>query len=293
MSKIILIGGSNVDFIATSDSPIIEKTSNIGKISISHGGVMRNVCQNLATLNNECIFFTCLGNDSFGKSIKEELDSLKVTTLFPFTNLPTSKYVVINDSNHDIKEAICDNRVIDELNINFIKKHIEIFNESNYIFLDSNLNEEFIHDLYDLFPNKKICFDAISRQKVRKFKDLLLKTYLIKCNIYEAQELVGENIDNDELLDKFISLGVKSIIISRGSSSILYLDNFQKGEIKIKKVDNFINTTGCGDALFSGIIDKLCENKSLKESIEFGIKLSLLTLQDEKACSEKIKIYSK
>ncbi len=293
MNKIILLGGSNVDFIATSEFPLIEKTSNIGNISISHGGVMRNVCQNLALLNNKCIFFTCLGNDIFGKSIKEELDSLKVEVYSPKTYLPTSKYVVINDYNHDIKEAICDNRVIDELNIEFIKEHLNIFNESEYIFLDSNLNEKFINDIYNLFPNKKICFDAISKQKARKFKNLLNKTYLIKCNIYEAQELINEEIDGEELLNKFLNKGIKNIVISRGSKSILYIENGIKGEVLVNKVENFINTTGCGDALFSGIIDKLIEGKSLKECIEFGIKLSSLTLQDEKACSDKIKIYSK
>lgn len=46
-----------MDFIATSNEKLILKTSNIGSISVSSGGVMRNVCQNLATLNNKCIFY--------------------------------------------------------------------------------------------------------------------------------------------------------------------------------------------------------------------------------------------
>ena len=283
-----------MDFIATSNEKLILKTSNIGSISVSSGGVMRNVCQNLATLNNKCIFFTALGNDEFGHIIINELNKLNVESYYPESKFPTSKYVAINDFDHDMINAICDNRVIDDLNIEFIKKHLDKFDESEYIFLDSNLNEKFIHDLYHLFPNKKICFEAISRAKVRKFLDLLDKSYLIKCNIYEAYEIAGsDNLSKDELLDRFLELGIKNAVISRGSDSILYLENSKKGEIKIEKVSNFVNTTGCGDALFSGIIDKLNENKSLKEGIEFGIKLSNLTLQDEKACSEKIKIYSK
>ena len=283
-----------MDFIATSSEKIIPKTSNIGSISVSSGGVMRNVCQNLATLNNKCIFFSAIGNDEFGNIIVNELNKLNVEIYYPKSNFPTSKYIAINDYDHDMINAICDNRVIDDLNIDFIKNHLDLFNESEYIFLDSNLNEKFIHDLYKLFPNKKICFEAISRVKVRKFLDLLDKTYLIKCNIYEAYEIVGcDNLSKDDLLDKFINLGIKNACISRGSDSILYIENGIKGEIHVEKVDNFVNTTGCGDALFSGIIDKLNEGKSLKEGIEFGIKLSNLTLQDEKACSNKIKIYSK
>lgn len=289
MSEILLIGGSNVDYIATSRDKLIPKTSNIGIISISSGGVMRNVTYNLANLGNKCHFITAIGKDSDGDKIIQELEDKNVSVYTPLSSLPTSKYVAMNDNNHDMITAICDNRIINDLTLNFVLNNKELINKFEYIILDSNLSEPFISDLYHEFWDKKFIVEAISRVKVRRFIPFLKNTYLVKCNIFEAKEIVGDDsLDGEELLDKFIELGIKNAVISRGGDSILFIDNLKKGEVKLEKQTNFKNTTGCGDDLFSGIIDSLMQKKSLKEAIEFGVKLSTLTLFDEKACSDSI-----
>ena len=48
----LLFGGSNIDYIGTSDEKLIDGVSNIGSVSISFGGVMRNIAENLARLGN-------------------------------------------------------------------------------------------------------------------------------------------------------------------------------------------------------------------------------------------------
>ena len=56
MEKVILIGGSNIDYIGTSKEELISNVSNVGTVSISFGGVMRNICENLLRLNNKITF---------------------------------------------------------------------------------------------------------------------------------------------------------------------------------------------------------------------------------------------
>ena len=52
---------------------------------------------------------------------------------------------------------------------------------------------------------------------------------------------------------------------------------------------NIKNTTGCGDALFSGILHSLINDLSLDEGVELGIKMAYLTLLSDSAVSLEIK----
>jgi hypothetical protein len=49
---ILLVGGSNIDYIATANDKLIRHSSNIGELEVSFGGVMRNVVEKIA-------FFIC------------------------------------------------------------------------------------------------------------------------------------------------------------------------------------------------------------------------------------------
>ena len=98
----LLIGGSNVDYIATSRDKLQKRVSNIGEVSISFGGVMRNIAENLARLGNKIDFITAIGEDANGKEMRNELIKLGINVITPKTDYPSGSYVAINDANHDM-----------------------------------------------------------------------------------------------------------------------------------------------------------------------------------------------
>ena len=69
MPKVLVVGASNVDYVALSNNKLIRKDSNIGKLNITFGGVGRNIVENLAILEDDVSFITFLGNDGFGKEL--------------------------------------------------------------------------------------------------------------------------------------------------------------------------------------------------------------------------------
>lgn len=296
MSKILLLGGCNVDYIATSTAPLIMKSSNIGKVSISFGGVMRNVVENLARLGNECYFLTAIGNDAYGKKMKNELEkTLKVHLLMPKTNKKTSSYLCINDSNNDMAVALNDMEIMDDLNAQFLKTNKNLIDSFEKIVIDSNLNEEALEFLFKNFKDKKIYCEGISAEKVIKYRPYLKNIYLLKCNFYEASALINKNLPIKEIIEEIKNSGVKNCVITQGAEDVFYLDNGEISSYKVNKISKINgNTTGCGDAMFAGIIDSLLDNKSLKEAIEFGNKLSVLTLETTSAVNKfvgKVKNY--
>ena len=222
-NSLLLIGGSNIDFIATSDNKIIKNASNIGAVSISNGGVMRNIAENLARLGNSIDFITAIGNDSLGNSLKQELMNLGVKIYTPNTLNSTGSYVAINNYNHDLYASICDNKIIDDISIDYLKTLDHLFQTHEYVAIDTNLNQEVIDYVFINYPNKKYIVDGISPTKVLKIKKHLNKIFLLKCNINEARSLMDIDLLEKDLVSGLLARGTKNVVVSNGSKDIYFL----------------------------------------------------------------------
>lgn len=289
MANVLVIGSSNVDFVGISEDLLIKKQSNPGKINVYFGGVMKNVCENLARLGHECTFVTAIGDDLYGLKMKDYLKELGIKTIIPESKLPSATNLVINDSNKKIIAGICDPRIIDEITVDFVESNKNLINTFNYIVLDSNLNEDVIAYIFNNFQSKNIICEAISSAKVQRFQKFLDKIYLLKCNIGEAQTLMNINLSERDLVGGLLARGVKNVVVSNSSEDIYYGNDARDiGFVEVKKITDFKSTTGCGAALLSGVIDGLISKKSIKESVSFGNQLATITLQAEGPTSEEI-----
>jgi len=292
--SILFIGGTNIDYIATSDEPLISHSSNIGKLEISFGGVMRNVVENCARLGAECHFITIIGQDTLGKTIKKYMEDLGVKLYSPVTLLNTSSYIAINNNNHDMEVGINDMKIMDKLTPNFLASLNELISKHDYIFLDSNLSPLTIDYIFKKYSDHKIVIEGISATKILRYKLYINKIYMVKCNVYEARSIADmkDGLVADVAL-KILDMGAKSVVVSQGKGDIYYGENNQIKCFKLKTKDVFKgNTTGCGDALFSGIADHISEGYSLKDSLEFATKLSVLTLDSDKANNPEVSRYA-
>ena len=105
----------------------------------------------------------------------------------------------------------------------------------------------------------------------------------------DYRKVIDEIIDKEDLIKAIFKKGLKNIVVSRASKDIYYGYNGKDiGIHKVKSPKNFKNTTGCGDALMSGIIDYLSLGKSIKEAVAFGDKLAKITLMSDFANSREI-----
>lgn len=278
MGKIIVIGCSNIDMLAKSNTKLVEKDSNIGTISISDGGVGRNITENLARLGEDVTFITAIGNDTLGKALKKRLTDLKVTLVCPETEKSSAMYLAIHDEKGDMKLAVNDTSIVDCIDIDFIDKNDKIINEAEYLVLGTNLNKEIIDYIINKYKEKKIVVDAISTVKVIKLVDSLKYIYLLKVNMMEY-----ETIRMELAISK-----PKNLIITNGSQNIIYETGSSAQVVNIIPKENIVNTTGAGDALLSGIVASLNNNYSMIEAINVGVKMANLTLESESSVSNKV-----
>lgn len=290
--KILLIGGSNIDYIAKSDKRLIREDSNPGTVSVSFGGVGRNIVENLARLNDQVTFITGIGNDRLGKQLVEDLESLSVKVIYPVSDTASSSYVAICSNDGDMDTAVCDSRAIDNLSINFIRQFDDEIRAMDYLIMDCNLSLKTIGDLFHVYPDKKWCVEAVSVNKVTRVGRFLHKIYLLKGNAYEIRALAGvkEDVNLSEAIKKLLEKGVQNIVATQGAKPVLFGSGEGIIEIPVKplKKEEIVNATGAGDAMFAGIIHMMNQGATWKECVEFGEEMSALALKSERAVSWEI-----
>ena len=292
--EVCVIGGCNIDFIAKSFEKINMKDSNPGTLEYSFGGVAKNIAENLLKMGIDNKFISVFGDDVYSREIKDYLKKigLDFSNSKFLTNRGMSNYISILDENNDLFTAISSMEVLDEINIEFISKLIDLIKSYKYIVMDTNLREDVLEYICKNCPNSKIIVDCVSRKKALKIKKLLKYIYLLKPNIYEAEELTDVPYENESDLEKivnvFLEKGVQKVFISMGEKGILYADKNENGIVRIKDKLKIENTSGCGDAAMSGIIFGVVNEKDILECAKLGNIAGFITAQSMDTVSKDI-----
>lgn len=290
MPKVLVVGASNVDYVALSNNKLIRKDSNIGKLNITFGGVGRNIVENLAILEDDVSFITFLGNDSFGKELRKDLESINVKIYSPNKKERTSSYIAVLDSNGDMDVAICNTEIIDKSTVEDIKPFDDVISEFTSIVLDANINDKIIDHIFKEYSDKKILVEAVSANKVKRYEKYLDKIYLFKSNVLEAKHLLNLYDAEPMLLAKrLMERGVKNVVITDGGKPVIIGENNEVVFVTPKPIEKIISASGAGDSLFAGLIHGLINGASLVESVAFGIKVSQMTLMVEESVNKDIK----
>ncbi len=289
--KTLVIGATNIDIIGLSKKEIIEKESNIGNISISLGGVAKNIATNLLNLGEDVAFLTLMGNDFFSNLVKSEFKKLGLDVFHSIEkNIKSNIYLAIHDNDGDLITGINDMSSFESLSISDFYSLDEYINTFDVLVFDTNLNEQTLNYLITHYKNKTIYVDGVSQTKVLRIKNVLPYIDLLKINDYELNALA--NINNCDIIKdikKILYLGVKNCIISTSKKPIVYNDGSVVFQSEVKEVRNIKSTMGAGDALLAGIIFSLNNNKNIHEAVNFGKLVASKTLEVYESCNYLIK----
>jgi pseudouridine kinase len=288
LSKIIVIGGINNDIYAYSKS-YIKQDSNIGVIKYSHGGVGRNVSQNLSQIGFEVIFLGAVGDDNTGIEILNKMKNfnIDISKIIISNKYPTSSYLSISNDEGDMSFAVSSMDIMEEVSIDYIKKYESIIENSSIIFIDANLPSATIEYICQSFT-KPIFFDAVSISKSYKAKNILDRIHTLKVNLNEAYEIF---CNKERSIEKVILGSSKynnlRIFLTDGENGSYYLHNKTIKHFPINK-KNIINANGAGDSYTGGLIASQILNLSIESTIKLSSKMAYLTANSDKSVSELI-----
>jgi len=291
---VTVVGGVNVDITGFPAAPLVPRDSNPGTVSISFGGVGRNIAENLVKLGIHTKLISAIGDDLYGQQILADAREmgLDMEETLVLKNRATSAYLAVLDEKGDMQSAISDMDTLESLDIAFIKEKRPLIEQARVCVLDTNIPGKVIEYILD---NMETIFflDTVSTAKAMKVKDLIGKFHTIKPNKIEAEVLSGMEINNSGDLERcgeyFLSQGVKQVFISLGADGLYYTDGAASGYIPAPKID-VVNATGAGDAFIAALVYGYCQGFSIDHCARFASTASALALSHEKTINPNMSV---
>ena len=245
-----------------------------------HGGVSRNVVEDIANIELRPTFLSIVDDSALGEDVIRKLQRHKVNTEY-VQKIPEGMgtWLAVFDNDGDLAGSISQRPnlmpILDLIN----EKGDEIFKDCDSIVLEADIDPEIIKTVLDYSKkyNKKV-FGVISNMTLAvERRDLLQQFDCLVCNELEAGIFFAENYskkspkDLCEIIYQKVSAGaIKSMVVTMGSKGSIYADHLgNKGICPAKKV-TVRDTTGAGDAFIGAVIAQVLNtpNKSIEDIIK-------------------------
>ena len=282
-SYAVVVGGVNVDIGGRSFAPLIAADSNPGTVTLSLGGVGRNIAHNLSLLGADVRLLTAYGDDLHGQQVVSSCAALGIdlTHALKVPGGTTSTYLYLTDEQGEMALAVSDMSICEKITPEYLEEKRSLLDNARVVVADANLPGESLRWLAENCT-VPMFVDPVSTTKAEKLRNILGKLHTLKPNRLEAELLSGIPIRNkpdlEAAAEKLLSTGLQRIFISLGADGALAADS--SGCHWLKNISgHMVNTTGCGDAFMAALVWAYLEGMGLEESARAGLAAGSIALE--------------
>ena len=289
---IVVIGTTFVDIKGFPESAYIPTGRNVGRVEFIHGGVARNVAEDIGNVELRPTFVGMVDDSPMGEDVRQKLIRHKVNCDYLITTPDgLGMWLAVFDNNGDVAGSVSKRpNALPLLNL-FEEKGDEIFSTADSVVLQVDLHKDVVKKVFELAEryNTKMYALVSNMSIAAERRDFLKKFDCFICNQHEAGLLFLDNYDDktpeemcDILSDRVIRAKIPSMVVTMGGSGSVYADmNGNKGFCPAKTVQ-VKDTTGAGDAFCAGVAIGLTYDKTLEKAVEIGTTLaaSVITSSD-------------
>ena len=281
---IVVIGAVFVDIKGFPEARYIPDGRNVGRIEYIHGGVCRNVAEDIANIELRPTFLSIVDDTVMGEDVIKKLNNHKVNTRY-IQVLPggMGTWLAVFDNNGDLAGSISQRADMRPL-LKVLEEHgDEIFAEADSVVVQFDLDKEVIKKIFELTEKYQVpAYALVANMSIAaERRDLLKKFDCFVCNQLEAGIFFVDDYSEKSpeemceiLLERVIAGDIPSMVVTMGAAGSVYADlQGNKGVCPAKKVQ-VKDTTGAGDAFFSGVAIGLTYGKTLGEAVEIGNNLA-------------------
>ena len=301
--KILGIGNAIVDVICKVDDSFI-KQNNLTKstmklvdeIELKHllstlkieetvsGGSVANSIVGLSQLGNKVGFIGKVSDDELGNSYEDGLKKENVDFFYSkkkeSTPTGTCLILITPDSERTMITFLGTAGKINEndIDVNVVEKSEILFLEG-YLWDEGEPKEAFEKAINN---SNKVAMSLSDLFCVERHKPHFLELVKNKLDITFAneQEIISLiNAKNFEEVINFAKEINKLVVITRGEKGALAVNKDKVVECSAKDNLKIKDLTGAGDLFAGGFLHGLINNKSTKESLEIGTKMSSKVIQ--------------
>lgn len=282
-SYAVVVGGVNMDIGGRSFAPLVDADSNPGAITVSLGGVGRNIAHNLALMGADVRLLTAYGEDLYGQRIAASCSELgiDISHALRLTELPTSTYLYIAGPDGDMAMAMSDMQIADRITPAYLSANLSLLQNAQVVVCDTNIPAESLRYLAENVTAPLFC-DPVSTVKAEKLRPILSHIHTLKPNRLEAELLSGVAIRCKEDVAKaakaLLEKGVHRLFISLGADGV-YAATAQQELWLPNLPGNMVSTTGCGDAFMAALVWAYLEGTDLKNTALAGLAAGSIAME--------------
>ena len=286
MSYVCVVGGINVDICGRSEKKLVPADSNPGRVTVSPGGVGRNIAHNLTLLGVPVKMLTALGTDANAELARADCRRIGID-LSEAKTVPggvTSSYLYVEGPEKELAVGICDAAIAEEVTPAYIREKQSVLDGAAAVVMDGNIPEETLACIGD-HARCPVFADPVSVTKGRKLLGVLPALYAVKPNVKEAEMLAGRAITDEaelrEAAARILAKGVKNVYISRGAEG-LYAAG-QGWELSLPNPPDLctVGTNGCGDTMTAALAAAYIMGLGPEETARFALGAAALALESE------------
>ena len=282
--SIVVVGATFVDIKGFPVDAYIPTGRNVGYIEYVHGGVSRNVVEDIANLELRPTFLGIVDESPLGVDVIKKLKDHKVNTEYMLTRPEgMGTWLAVFDNNGDVAGSISVRPDMMPLVEVLEEKGDEIFAKASSVVMEVDLEKEIVKRTLDLCEKYNVpAYGVVSNMSIAaERRDFLQRFDCFICNQGEAGLLFLDDYNDktpqemaEILAVKVKAANIKSMVVTMGEQGAVYADiNGLKGVCPARNV-HVKDTTGAGDAFCAGVSAGLTYGKSLPEAIDIGSLLA-------------------
>ena len=292
---IVVVGAVFVDVKGYPEANFIPTGRNAGRVERVHGGVGRNVAEDIANCELRPTFVSLVDESGDGADVIRKLKNHKVNTDYVWkTRDGMGTWLAVFDNNGDVAGSISKRPnmlpLVDLMN----EKGDEIFRSADSVVIEVDLDKEIVKKTIDLAKKHHVkLLGLVSNMSLAaERRDFLMQFDNFICNQLEAGMLFADDYSmksKEELCDiisnKVMNAKISSMVVTMGAKGAVYADcKGNKGVCPARKV-HVKDTTGAGDAFCAGVAIGLTYGKTLAEAVEIGTTLAAsVIVSSENVC---------
>lgn len=297
MNDVTALGEILIDFTLEGQNEI-----GVPLYTANPGGAPGNVLASLAQLGKKTELISCVGNDQFGRQLESSLQEKRINTSgLVYSCVPTTLAFVHIGEDGDRSFSFYRNPGADmmltkeDLNLQLISNS-KIFHVGSISMTHNPAREATITALsYAKENNIFISFDPNLRPPLwesleeakRNIKEIMTYADIVKVSKEELEFLTGKKEIESAAKEFYNEYKLFMLFVTSGSTGS-YL--FYKGKSAFfpSFSVNVVDTTGCGDAFFGGVLYQILENnflsaplsiEDLYEILKFGNAMGAFVAQ--------------
>lgn len=298
---ILCAGEVLIDFIGHEMNTSINRTKDYHRFL---GGSPTNVAVNATRLGLKSVLVATCGEDGLGEYIVRKLKSNHVITsqirksethptsvIFVSKSTSTPDFIPYREADCQIEQSQIPNDLLESAKIFHTTCFALSKNPARTTIVESAKRAKALglQTSIDINFSERIWPDREEAKQV--LRDYLSTNPLVKLSEDDCYRLFAEAKTEDFIFDYFHGLGASTICLTKGKDGVV-LSNIDSGMFhqKALPVEDIKDTTGAGDAFWTGFLYAQLLNKNFEETITIAQKLAVLKLQNVGRLPEGIDI---